>query len=171
MNLLKYAIVSIFSFILLIGCGGKEEKKKDGFSYEKKESEPNKKVDENVANVVISGNDMMKFDKTEIKVGAGKKVKLTLRHTGQLDKNVMGHNFVLLKQGVDLMAFGIKAASAKDTGYIPVDAKDDVIAYTKLIGGGETTVVEFDAPESGEYDFLCSFPGHYGMMKGKFIVE
>lgn len=172
MNLLKYTFVSILSCTLLIGCGGKEEKKKEGFSYEKKESEPQKEVQNNdFANVVISGNDLMKFDKTELRVEAGKKVKLTLRHTGKLDKNVMGHNFVLLKHGVDLMAFGIKAASAKDTGYIPADGKDDVIAYTKLIGGGETVVVEFDAPEPGEYEFLCSFPGHYAMMKGKFIVE
>ncbi|MCA9748564.1 MAG: azurin, partial [Romboutsia sp.] len=23
----------------------------------------------------------------------------------------------------------------------------------------------------GTYDFMCSFPGHYSVMKGKFIVE
>ena len=40
-----------------------------------------------------------------------------------------------------------------------------------MIGGGETDVIEFPAPEKGTYEFLCSFPGHYGMMKGKFIVE
>ncbi|MEM6771051.1 MAG: plastocyanin/azurin family copper-binding protein, partial [Bacteroidota bacterium] len=27
------------------------------------------------------------------------------------------------------------------------------------------------APAAGEYDFICTFPGHYGVMKGKFIVE
>ncbi|HBX64839.1 MAG TPA: azurin, partial [Balneolaceae bacterium] len=26
-------------------------------------------------------------------------------------------------------------------------------------------------PEAGTYDFICSFPGHYALMKGKFIVE
>ena len=82
----------------------------------------------------------------------------------------MGHNFVLLKQGVDLAAFGIKSASAKDTDYIPSDEEDNIIAHTRLIGGGETTSIEFDAPEPGEYEFLCSFPGHYAIMKGKFIV-
>jgi azurin len=87
-----------------------------------------------------------------------------------MDKNVMGHNFVLLKSGVDIIVFGGKAATAKDTEYIP-DSGVDVIAHTKLIGGGETAVVEFDAPEAGTYDFLCSFPGHYAIMKGKFIVE
>lgn len=171
MNTLKQIMVSVFCFTLLLSCGGKEDKKKDGFSYEKKSDEPKKQVEEAVTNVVISGNDLMKFDKTEIRVPAGRKVKLTLRHTGKLEKNVMGHNFVLLKKGVDLMAFGIKSATAADTEYIPASAEDDIIAHTKLIGGGETAVVEFDAPEAGEYEFLCSFPGHYAMMKGKFIVE
>ena len=41
----------------------------------------------------------------------------------------------------------------------------------KLIGGGEETTVTFDAPAKGTYDFICSFPGHYALMKGKFIVE
>jgi azurin len=40
-----------------------------------------------------------------------------------------------------------------------------------LIGGGESTTIEFEAPEKGEYTFLCTFPGHFGLMNGKFIVE
>jgi len=87
-----------------------------------------------------------------------------------MGKKVMGHNFVLLKRGVSLIAFGNKAATASANEYIP-EGTQDIIAYTKLIGGGETAVIEFDAPEVGIYDFLCSFPGHYAIMKGKFIVE
>lgn len=156
-----------------MNCGGKEEKKKEGFSYEKKESTaPVEKTAEasNEANVVIVGDDLMKFDKSEIKVKAGQKVKITLRHTGKLNKQVMGHNLVILNQDADLVAFAAKAATASATEYIPEDS-DDVLVHTKLIGGGETTVIEFDAPAIGTYDFLCSFPGHYAMMKGKFIVE
>ena len=40
-----------------------------------------------------------------------------------------------------------------------------------MIGGGQSDTIEFDAPEPGTYDFICSFPGHYSVMKGKFIVE
>ena len=170
MKVIKYALVSVFSCVTLIGCGGKEEKKKEGFSYEKKESEVKKADMNNPNDVVITSNDMMKYNKSEIKVKAGKKVKVTLKHVGKLDKKVMGHNFVLLKQGVDIAAFGNKAISFADNNYIP-EGTEDVIAFTKIIGAGETVVVEFDAPAPGEYDFLCSFPGHYSMMKGKFIVE
>ncbi|MBT8261281.1 MAG: azurin, partial [Bacteroidia bacterium] len=38
-------------------------------------------------------------------------------------------------------------------------------------GGGQSTSVTFMAPEVGTYDFICSFPGHSALMKGKFIVE
>ena len=40
-----------------------------------------------------------------------------------------------------------------------------------MIGGGESVTIEFDAPEAGTYDFLCTFPAHFAMMKGKFIVK
>jgi azurin len=152
----------------LFACGGKKEEKKESFSYEKKEVKS--EITSNPNDVVITSNDAMQYNKKEIRVKAGEKVKVTLKHIGKMDKNVMGHNFVLLKQGVDLMAFGNKAATEKENGYIP-SGTDDVIAYTKIIGGGETAIVEFDAPEKGTYDFLCSFPGHYALMKGKFIVE
>ena len=125
---------------------------------------------EGVANILITTNDIMKFSIKKMTVKAGQKVKLTLTHTGKLDKNVMGHNVVILKQGVNLTAFGNKAATAAANGYIP-KGTTDVIAHTKMIGGGETAVIEFDAPAPGTYDFLCSFPGHYALMKGKFIVE
>lgn len=118
--------------------------------------------------VVINSNDQMRFDKSEIRVKAGEKIKLTLNHTGKLPKTAMGHNFVLLEKGVDMADFAMKAMNAKDREYIPVKG---VIAHTKLIGGGESTTIEFTAPAKGTYEFMCSFPGHYAMMKGKFIVE
>ncbi len=170
MKTFKYLVLSFFSVLVMVACGGKEEKKKEGFSYENKKETSKSTETKNSNDIVISGDDLMKFDKTEIKVKAGQKVKVTLRHKGKLDINVMGHNFVLLKQGVDLAGFAAKAAVAKDNEYIP-KGTEDVIAYTSLIGGGQTTSVEFVAPEVGTYDFLCSFPGHYGMMKGKVIVE
>jgi len=168
MRVFKIIVLVVFS-ISLSSCGGKDEKKKEAFSYDKK-SEVSKTIESNPNDVVITSNDAMQFNKKEIKVEAGKKVKITLKHIGKMDKNVMGHNFVLLKQGVSPTAFGNKAATASSNEYIP-EASQDIIAFTKLIGGGETAVIEFDAPKVGTYNFLCSFPGHYAIMKGKFIVE
>ncbi|MDO5510595.1 MAG: azurin [Weeksellaceae bacterium] len=118
----------------------------------------------------ISGDDAMRFDKSELRVPAGSKVTLTLRHTGTLAKEAMGHNWVLLKQGTSINDFGMAAVNAKDNGYIPAGSTD-YIAHTDMIGGGESTSVTFDAPAPGTYDFICSFPGHFSAMQGKFIVE
>ena len=120
--------------------------------------------------ITLNSNDAMKYDMSEIKVMEGQTVVLTLNHTGKLPKEAMGHNFVLLNQGVVMADWATEAVKAKDNDYIPNGGKD-VIAHTKTIGGGESTTVTFTAPAKGTYDFLCSFPGHYAMMNGKFIVE
>ena len=121
--------------------------------------------------IVIKGSDAMQFDLKEIKVKAGQKVKLTLTHSGKLAKAAMGHNWVLLKPGTDVAAFGSKAAAARETEYIPKSEEASIIAHTKLVGGGESDTVEFTAPAKGTYTYICSFPGHYALMKGTFIVE
>ncbi len=121
--------------------------------------------------ITLSGGDDMKFDLTMIKVKAGQTVKLTLKHTGNMDATVMGHNFVLLASGVDFDKFATAAMSAKDTDYIPASMQNDVLAHTKVIGGGESVTIEFTAPAAGTYNFLCSFPGHSALMKGKLIAE
>ncbi|MCZ2101232.1 MAG: azurin [Chitinophagales bacterium] len=128
-------------------------------------------ADANVTEVSISGDDQMKFDTDEITVKAGQQVRLTLVHTGKLPKEGMGHNWILLKDGVDLDEFAGEAMKAKDTDYVPASREGDIIAHTKVIGGGESTTIDFAAPAPGTYQFLCSFPGHSGMMRGHFIVE
>ncbi|WP_106524773.1 azurin [Taibaiella chishuiensis] len=120
--------------------------------------------------IILRAGDDMKFDQREIKVKAGDTVKLTLKHTGKAPKTAMGHNFVLLKSGVSVDDFIAKAVEAKDNDYIPAGTKD-VIAHTRLIGGGESDHIEFVAPAKGTYTYICSFPAHAMIMNGKLIVE
>ena len=170
MKLIKYVLLILITKAILARCGDEKKKEETKEAIKIGVQKEEAAVDSNIAEVVISGDDLMKFDLSEIKVMAGQKVKVILRHMGKLDINVMGHNFVILKQGVNLNEFAAKAAVSRDNEYIPNDTQD-VLVHTKLIGGGQTTSIEFDAPAAGTYDFLCSFPGHYAMMKGKFIVE
>tara|TARA_B100002049_G_scaffold228994_1_gene204044 strand:+ start:2652 stop:3104 length:453 start_codon:yes stop_codon:yes gene_type:complete len=127
-------------------------------------------IENDVNKIVITSDDYMKFNTSKITVKSGKLVKLTLKHIGRLDVQIMGHNFVLLKDKVDIVEFANKAAMASKNQYIPVES-NEVIVYTDMIGGGQETTIEFLPPEVGVYNFICSFPGHYAMMKGKFIVE
>ena len=80
----------------------------------------------------------------------------------------MGHNFVLLKKDVDVDDFAQRAIQARDNEYIPEG--DEIIVTTKMLGGGESDTIVFDAPEPGKYIFICTFPGHYQLMQGEFIV-
>ena len=121
--------------------------------------------------IVIEGNDAMQFSQKEVKVAAGSTVALTLNHVGKIAKAAMGHNIVILAAGTDVNKFAAAAMAAKAEDYVPSAEKASVIAATKLIGGGESDTVVFKAPAPGTYDFICSFPGHYAVMKGKFIVE
>lgn len=118
--------------------------------------------------VTVESNDQMKYNVSELKVKAGEPVSLTLKHVGTMKKEVMGHNLVILKTGTDVAAFTELALKAKDSEYIP--NSQDIIAHTKLIGGGEEDKIEFTL-EPGTYDFICTFPGHSGIMKGKIIAE
>ena len=52
--------------------------------------------------IIINSNDLMKFDQNELRVFEGQKITLTLNHTGKMSKEIMGHNFVLLKKETDL---------------------------------------------------------------------
>lgn len=119
--------------------------------------------------IILNSNDLMQFDKKVLSASPGQKVTLTLNHTGRGNKMIMGHNFVLLKSGVDVDIFARKAVQARDTEYIPEG--DEMIAYTKLIGGGESVTISFEAPEKGIYNFICSFPAHYQLMRGQLIVK
>ena len=170
-NAITNIICSCLTIALLASCGGDSggEAKPESKARAAKPSGPPASTASNTVTLELNSTDQMTFDKKELRVKAGQKVTLKLNHIGKLPKAAMGHNFVLLKPGTEIAAFGVKAAGAKDSDYIP--AGDEAIAYTSLIGGGESTSVTFDAPAKGTYDFICSFPGHYGLMQGKFIVE
>jgi len=118
--------------------------------------------------VRIEAQDNMMFNTARIEV-SGNTIKLELKHTGQLAKNVMGHNLVVLQPGTDPIAWAAGTFSMVDTDYVPPD-DETVIAATKLLGGGEVDLIEFEVPGPGEYPFVCSFPGHAAIMKGVLVV-
>ena len=160
----------ILLFIIVISCGGNTDSKKNKFKYkaiEKKEGELDKNSIETF--IIINSSDLMKFDQNELRVFEGQKITLTLNHTGKMSKEIMGHNFVLLKKETNLNDFAQRAMLARDNEYIPDG--NETIAYTKMIGGGESDTITFTAPEKGSYTYICTFPGHYGLMRGVLIVS
>lgn len=128
-------------------------------------------VDGSTATVRLTGNDQMQYNVNRFEVPAGSTVTLNFEHVGQLPKAAMGHNVVILKAGVDAAQFNNAAMQAANQDYFPTARQDDVIAHTEQLGGGESDTIQFQAPEPGEYDYLCTFPGHYQAgMKGVMVV-
>ncbi len=125
------------------------------------------------AKIEITGNDQMQYNIKAFEVTEGQKVVLSFKHIGQLPAIAMGHNVVILKSGTAVPAFATKCAPAKDTGYIPQDeeSKKQMVAHTKMLGGGESEEITFTAPAAGDYPFICSFPGHFAIMQGVMTVK
>ena len=128
----------------------------------------------NSCNQVIEGNDMLQFNLKEMVVSSScSDITVTLKHTGAMPANVMGHNWVLTNTA-DFMPVATAGGSAgMGNNYVPVnDAR--VIAASAVIGGGAETSVTFSGDlltAGGDYTFFCSFPGHYAIMKGLFVVR
>ncbi|MBL4817192.1 azurin [Shewanella sp.] len=128
----------------------------------------------NECELTISANDAMQFDTKELSVPAScKEVTLTLTHSGQLPKAAMGHNWVLTK-AADMQAVANDGMGAGvDKNYVK-DGDTRVIAHTDVVGGGSSSSITFSTEgmsASEAYKFFCSFPGHWAIMQGSFIIK
>jgi len=122
---------------------------------------------------VIEGNDMLQFNLKEMVVSAScAEVTVTLKHTGAMPANVMGHNWVLTNNTNFMPVAQAGGAVGLDNNYVPV-GDQRVLAATTVIGGGQETSVTFSIESfvaGDDYTFFCSFPGHYAIMQGAFKV-
>ena len=119
--------------------------------------------------ITVEGNDQMQFNVKNIEVPKScKNYTVTLKHVGKMPKSAMGHNIVLTAtaDATAAAADGMKAGAAADY----VKAGDTrVLAYSKVIGGGESTTMVIDTAKlkaGTDYTYFCSFPGHSFIMKG-----
>jgi len=106
----------------------------------------------------------MKYELTEFTVKAGQRVKVVMDNTATAP--AMQHNVVITKPGTNTDEVGLAAVTAGEAGsYIPKDSKA-ILFYTAIAKPGEKTEVVFSAPPAGDYPYLCTFPGHFALMKG-----
>ena len=171
-SLLTITLLST-SLLAVAGCGKKDPAAPQAATTTPSASTASSPAAPTVLNVEITANDAMKFNVTRIEAKPGQEVKVTLVNIGSMPKAAMGHNWVLLKKGVDAKGFADASVAAMANEYFPADKADQVIAHTKLLGPKQTDEVTFQAPtEPGEYEFLCTFPAHFvSGMKGVLVVK
>ncbi len=122
------------------------------------------KVDQEIVIKPVPG---LKYDQTNIIVKAGAKVELTFDNTDD-----MPHNVVITAPG----AADEMGAAALNLGlngerlhYVPQSSK--VLFYTGLLQPGKSETIYFTAPtKPGNYPFVCTYPGHYLVMRGVLKV-
>jgi len=130
------------------------------------------KVGKLKADVVFNLNTVsqkMAFDKKTLYATAGQTVEIVLNN-----KDQMSHNLVVITSG-SLDVFGkmvdsfLKDPEAAKSGYVPKSRY--VLGATKMIEPGVTDSFIFKLPNKpGRYPFVCTFPGHWRMMRGEIIV-
>ncbi len=125
-----------------------------------------------VCRVSVEANDLMQFNQKKLEIGSGcSDVELTLHHVGKQPAQVMGHNWVLVRNA-DVAAVAIAGQNAgRSHNYQPQGDKR-IIAATALVGGGETTTVMFSTASlraGNTYTFFCSTPGHRSVMHGVLV--
>lgn len=117
---------------------------------------------EDVREITVKGMDNLKFDITLIEAEPGETLRITLEVVSSMPESAMAHNIAIIDQDVDMEEFVLASMGAKDNEYISPEYEEQVIASTAMIGGGETSTIEFTVPETpGDYDYVCTFPGHY----------
>lgn len=110
------------------------------------------------------------FDVREFQVKAKAPVKLVFENP-----DVTPHNFLIVQPGA-ADEIGIagnemaKDASGMAKNFIPDNPK--ILHKIKLLNQGDSETLRFNAPETpGRYPYICSFPGHWLVMKGEMVVE
>ena len=163
------SILTITSLFFLASCGGAEKKEEaktaDTAATSTESSTPG------IANITVkvTGNTMadMAYEPSSLTVKAGDRVTLTLVNTNTMDG--MLHNWVLVKLGSGQEVATAGIAAGMDKSYVPENS--NVLVASALAKPNETIKLEFVAPATGSYNYICTYPGHFPKMIGKLYVE
>jgi putative heme-binding domain-containing protein len=112
----------------------------------------------------------LRYEPNVLRVPPGRRVALVVRN---VDAG-MPHNWVLVRperlDSIGQQAMRLAAdPQAFATHYVPHD--DGVLALSPIVNPHDQYTVYFDSPrERGAYPFLCTFPGHWQVMRGMLYV-
>jgi len=113
--------------------------------------------------------EQMLYDKTLIVVEAGKPVELIL-----INDDMMPHNLIVISPGaaeeIGPAAEQMPAApDAQGRLYVPDSPK--ILHATRVVEPGQQAKLSFAAPDvPGDYQYICTFPGHWRRMRGTLVV-
>ena len=127
-----------------------------------------------VCKLAISATDQMRFEQQTLQVDAQcTDVEVTLHNSGKLPANIMGHDWVLTKTA-DMASVANAGMGAGLVNNYQKPGDKRIVAATPIIGGGESSTVRFSTAQldaGASYSYFCSAPGHFSIMKGRFVYN
>lgn len=120
---------------------------------------------------IYARGDVLAFDPPHFTVPAGKPIRLIFDNKSR----TMPHNLVIVQPGT-MEAVGLASdqmaaqSDALKKHYVP--AEKGVINASYLVQPGKKHELHFVAPkQTGDYPLICTFPGHWRLMKGSMTVR
>jgi azurin/lysophospholipase L1-like esterase len=114
--------------------------------------------------------EQMRYDQARLVVEAGRPFAIDL-----VNEDMMPHNLVVVapgsRQEIALAAqvMPIDKPDAQGRVFVPTSPK--VLAGTALVNPGKHELLLLTAPaEEGQYEYVCTFPGHWTIMWGTLVV-
>ena len=121
--------------------------------------------------VVKTVREQMRYDTTRLVVEVGKPFEVIMENL-----DAMPHNLVFVEPGTRQSVAESVATMPPDKldsrgrPYLPPNDKR-VLNATKLLEPGQKETIRLIAPATeGEYEYVCTFPGHWQNMYGTLIV-
>lgn len=119
--------------------------------------------------VVRTIREQMQYDTRYFAVQAGKPVQIILENA-----DAMPHNLVITKPGTMqevAVAAGTMPLPADNSTRAYVPDSPNVLGSLSMVQPDASESLSFTAPQQpGEYDYVCTFPGHWVRMYGVMVV-
>ncbi|MCE9518432.1 MAG: HEAT repeat domain-containing protein, partial [Verrucomicrobia bacterium] len=122
--------------------------------------------------IVKTVREQMRYDTQRIVVEQGKPFEIILENA-----DVMPHNLIVidggkhLEVGMSTMTMTPDKLDKQGRAYMPTDKKFQIHGATKLLEADQKEKIQINGlAKEGEYEYVCTFPGHYLIMWGKLIV-
>jgi azurin len=120
--------------------------------------------------VISTVREQMRYDTPRLVVEAGKPFEIILENA-----DFMPHNLLVVKPNTRKKIADVSAEMMPDQldrqgrSYVPKSS--DILGATKLLENGQQETLKLTAPkQEGDYEYFCSFPGHWELMWGRLIV-
>ncbi|MEQ9440806.1 MAG: plastocyanin/azurin family copper-binding protein [Cyclobacteriaceae bacterium] len=129
---------------------------------EKRVTEMPEDWDEPDVVITIGTEPGLKFDLADFAVAEGDRVQVIFNNNDD-----MLHNLVVTEPntadqvGEQGMQLGLAGG---ERGYVP--QMDEVLFHTCILQPETSESIYFVAPSVGDYEYVCTFPGHYKFMRG-----